>query len=106
MTSARMDPEHSASGRTRRPRLRAAAAALLMLMPGLHGVARAQDGPPSLILDTEIEDILHQEADPIFLAAGLDPKAMKIHIVGDKTLPFDDADMARAAVAELAGGKP
>lgn len=86
MTSARMDPEHSASGRTRRPRLRAAAAALLMLVPGLHGVARAQDGPPSLILDTEIEDILHQEADPIFLAAGLDPKAMKIHIVGDKTL--------------------
>jgi predicted Zn-dependent protease len=40
----------------------------------------------SLIRDTEIEAILHQDADPIFLAAGLDPKAVQIHLVADKEL--------------------
>ena len=53
--------------------------------------AFAQDndggGPPvSLIRDTEIEDILHQDADPVFTAAGLDPKTITIHIVGDNDL--------------------
>ena len=52
--------------------------------------AFAQDdagGPPvSLIRDTEIEEILHQDADPIFTAAGLDPKTITIHIVGDNDL--------------------
>ena len=40
----------------------------------------------SLIRDTEIEAILHQDADPIFLAAGLDPKAVQIHLVADNEL--------------------
>jgi predicted Zn-dependent protease len=44
--------------------------------------AMADDGPAlSLIRDTEIEAILHAEADPVFVAAGLDPKAVQIHIV-------------------------
>jgi predicted Zn-dependent protease len=44
--------------------------------------AMADDGPAiSLIRDTEIEQILHEEADPIFRAAGLDPKAVQIHLV-------------------------
>ena len=34
-----------------------------------------------IILDTEINDILHQEFDPIFRAAGLDPKSVTIVIV-------------------------
>lgn len=49
-------------------------------------VALAQDGGPSLIRDTEIEEILHHDADPIFAAAGLDPKNVRILIVGDKSL--------------------
>ena len=47
--------------------------------------ARAQDGP-SLIRDTEIEEILHRDADPIYAAAGLDPKTVRILLVGDKEL--------------------
>ena len=40
----------------------------------------------SLVRDTEIEEILHQDGDPIFVAAGLDPKDVQIHLVGDKEL--------------------
>ncbi|HEX4180563.1 MAG TPA: M48 family metalloprotease [Caulobacteraceae bacterium] len=45
--------------------------------------AWAQDAPISLIRDTEVEGILHRDADPIFRAAGIDPKAVTIYIVGD-----------------------
>ena len=49
--------------------------------------ARADSGPAiSLIRDTEIEAILHQDADPIFVAAGLAPKSVKIYIISDKEL--------------------
>lgn len=58
----------------------AAVAALALASP-----ARAADGP-SLIRDTEIEEILHRDADPIFAAAGLNPKDVHILIVGDKEL--------------------
>ncbi|HSZ52770.1 MAG TPA: M48 family metalloprotease [Caulobacteraceae bacterium] len=43
--------------------------------------AFAQDDAVSIIRDTEIEHILHEEADPIFQAAGLNPKAVQIHLV-------------------------
>ena len=45
-----------------------------------------EDGGVSIIRDTEIEAILRQDCDPIFLAAGLTPKNVQIHIVGDKEL--------------------
>ena len=49
--------------------------------------AFADDGPGiSIVRDTEIEAILHQDADPIFIAAGLDPKQVQIHLVGDKEI--------------------
>jgi predicted Zn-dependent protease len=50
----------------------------------LAPVSRAwpDDGPGvSIIRDTEIEAILHEEADPVFVAAGLDPKAVQIHLI-------------------------
>jgi predicted Zn-dependent protease len=50
------------------------------------GPAAAQGGPISLIRDTEVEEILHRDADPIFRAAGIDPKAVTIYIVGDQEL--------------------
>ena len=59
----------------------AAAMAGALLAP--VSAAFAQDGPISLIRDTEIEATLHADADPIFVAAGLDPKATKIYIVQD-----------------------
>ncbi|MBI1407606.1 MAG: M48 family metalloprotease [Caulobacter sp.] len=40
----------------------------------------------SLLRDTEIEEIMHQEADPLLIAAGLTPKDVRILLVGDKTL--------------------
>jgi predicted Zn-dependent protease len=51
-------------------------------------VARAQDdGDTETILrDTEIEEILHKESDPVFIAAGLDPKTVKIVLIGNKEI--------------------
>ena len=49
--------------------------------------AHAQQGPAvSLIRDTEIEQIVRKDADPILVAAGLEPKNIQIHLVGDKEL--------------------
>jgi predicted Zn-dependent protease len=48
--------------------------------------ALAQDQGVSIIRDTEIEETLHEDGDPIFVAAGLDPKSVQIHLVGDKEL--------------------
>ncbi len=64
-----------------------ALSALALLAAVLTPVApaHAQDGP-SLIRDTEIEEILHRDADPIYAAAGLDPKTVRILLVGDKEL--------------------
>jgi predicted Zn-dependent protease len=61
-------------------------AAVLAGALGPVSVANAQDGPVSLIRDTEIEAILHEDTDPILRAAGLDPKAVTIHIVGDRDM--------------------
>jgi predicted Zn-dependent protease len=47
---------------------------------------RAQDGGETLIRDTEIEEILHKDADPILKAAGIDPKTVQIAIIGSKEL--------------------
>lgn len=46
---------------------------------------RAQEGV-SQIRDTEIEDILHRDAEPILRAAGIDPKTVEIVLVGSKDL--------------------
>jgi predicted Zn-dependent protease len=64
-----------------------AVSALAVFASGLSlpQTALAQDGA-SLIRDTEIEEILHHDADPIFAAAGLEPQNVRILIVGDKTL--------------------
>jgi predicted Zn-dependent protease len=59
-------------------------AASLVLTAGLP--AFAQDDRVSLLRDTEIEEILHAEADPLIAAAGLTPKDVTILLVGDKTL--------------------
>jgi predicted Zn-dependent protease len=70
-----------------RLRLAIAAAALAAQLAWPAAQARAQGGPPvSIIRDTEIEEILHQDADPIFAAAGLDPKQVEIHLVSDPQL--------------------
>ena len=54
-------------------------------MPTASALAQAES-PVSIVRDTEIEEIIHQEADPIFAAAGLQPKQVQVHLVGDKEL--------------------
>jgi predicted Zn-dependent protease len=69
-----------------RPVFRAALAATLALSMVLRpGIAAAQFAPgDSLIRDTEIEEMLHRDAAPIFAAAGIDPKGIQVVLVGSK----------------------
>ena len=71
-------------------RLRKAAAAAGILLATLAlfppSVFAQDDANIQVIRDTEIEAILHQDADPIFVAAGLDPKAVKLVLLGDKEI--------------------
>jgi len=55
-----------------------ALASSIFLTPA--ATVQAQDDNQT-VLDTEVNEILHKECDPIFLAAGLDPKHMTIVIV-------------------------
>ena len=52
----------------------------------MSNLAYAQGGAPRTIEDTEITEILHKECDPIFAAAGLDPKTVEIVMIEDKDL--------------------
>ena len=61
----------------------AAAAMSSVLVPtaGLYAqTVSAQGGVPNQIRDTEIEEIMHQECDPVFAAAGIDPKRMQLDL--------------------------
>ncbi len=60
--------------------------AVVGLLATTPGHAVAQDGSITLTRDTEIEAILHDEADPIFAAANLDPAKVRIHLVEDPSL--------------------
>lgn len=79
-------PSRNRPCRRSRLGLAASAAALIGALAAPVGPAMAQDGPLSLIRDTEVESILHQDADPALIAAGIDPKTVHLHIVGDKDL--------------------
>jgi predicted Zn-dependent protease len=60
----------------------AATSALLSPIASAH----AQDGGGeqiNILRDTEIEAILHQEMDPVFAAANIDPKLVHLYLVGD-----------------------
>lgn len=63
-----------------------AAVAAVLLAP--VGAAHAQGDyfAPMIDRDTEIEAILHQEMDPVFAAANLDPKRVELYLVADGTL--------------------
>ncbi|UTP41502.1 M48 family metalloprotease [Phenylobacterium sp. LH3H17] len=48
--------------------------------------ARAQDEGIALIRDTEIEEILRKDSEPLFKAAGVDSKSIEILLIGSKEL--------------------
>ena len=56
----------------------------LVVRPTL--AAAQEGGHETLIRDTEIEEILHQDVAPIMTAAGIDPKTVQIAIIGSKDL--------------------
>ncbi|WP_091738247.1 M48 family metalloprotease [Phenylobacterium immobile] len=64
-----------------------------LALVGLTALTLVQSAAPafaqesqSLIRDTEIEEILHREADPILTAAGIDPKNVQVLLIGSKEL--------------------
>ncbi len=77
----------------KRPRNRRSAwllaTAMLAVLPSLilPATARAQGlaGIP-IVRDTEIEEALHKQCEPMWRAAGLDPAQMKVVLVGDKDI--------------------
>lgn len=70
------------SGRLRRAAF-AAAALLAGLMPA---AAHAQRSGISIARDSEIEETLRGYSEPLFVAAGLDPRAIRIVLVQDPSL--------------------
>jgi len=78
-------PAPCSSGRRRKlPFLRAALAGALCLSLMATPTARveAQGGALPMIRDAEIEAILREEANPIFIAAGLKPEDVSLYLVG------------------------
>ncbi|HEX4199348.1 MAG TPA: M48 family metalloprotease [Caulobacteraceae bacterium] len=65
--------------------LGALAMAGALLAPVSAAFAQDAAAPIPLLSDTEMSEILHADADPIYTAAGLNPKSVKIFIVGDPT---------------------
>jgi predicted Zn-dependent protease len=64
-----------------------AAAAAVALLPAVlaPGLAAAQPNI-SIIRDTEIEELIHRQATPVWEAAGLNPANVHIVLVGDKEI--------------------
>ena len=77
-----------APGGRRKRRWLSAVAAIALVAPTLTPPpAMAQDGPRiNLIRDTELEEVIHKEAEPMWRAAGLNPDNVHIVLVGDKEI--------------------
>lgn len=67
-------------------RRRRALTCLAAVVAGLSASWAAPALAQSLIRDTEIEEILRKDADPIFTVAGYNPKDVRLLLVGDKEL--------------------
>lgn len=67
-------------------RLRSIPALLLAVVLALTPLAPAAAQPISFIRDTELENTIRGYATPIFIAAGLDPGAVRIYLVNDRQI--------------------
>lgn len=79
MISASVKP----TGRNRRFAALVAAAIPLI---GSAPPAMAQDSGISLLRDAEIEEVLHRQADPLFIVAGINPADVNVLLIGSKDL--------------------
>jgi predicted Zn-dependent protease len=57
--------------------------ASLLAGPGVVAHAQDEGSGLNIVRDTEIEEILHQEMDPVFAAANIDPKRVDLYVVAD-----------------------
>ena len=57
---------------------------MLVLCSLAPGIAEAQS--IRIVSDAETEAMLHEYSDPLLRAAGIDPQAVKIHLVNDRNL--------------------
>ncbi len=64
----------------------AVGAAASVIVGPMASVAQAQQAAPRTIEDTEVDEILHKECDPVFIAAGINPHDMHIVLIEDKEL--------------------
>jgi predicted Zn-dependent protease len=83
-----------------------ALAALSTVASGPLSLANAQTAAaagaiPNQIRDTEIEEILHQECDPVFVAAGLDPKHMQLDLYQGEMNAFTVSANEEAIATDL-----
>jgi predicted Zn-dependent protease len=67
----------------RTPKFFAALLCILALLSASISPAFAQSKGPRLLRDAEIEGLLRIYAKPIFKAAGLNPNAVKVYLIGD-----------------------
>ncbi|HEY3800618.1 MAG TPA: M48 family metalloprotease [Caulobacteraceae bacterium] len=81
-----MSPRLHSKGRWLRVGLGVAATLSLALSPVAAANAQDQGDALNILRDTEIEGILHQEMDPIFAAANIDPARVELYIVGDREM--------------------
>jgi predicted Zn-dependent protease len=69
--------------------LRASASLLalagMVVAPVTAAHAQGEYFAPGIERDTEIEAILHQEMDPVFAAANIDPKRVELYVMNDPT---------------------
>src|ERR1700735_1847614 len=63
-----------------------AAITSLLAAPATAVHAQGEYFGPGIERDTEIEAIMHQEMDPIFAAANVDPKRVELYLVAAPTL--------------------
>ena len=83
-----------------------ALAALSTVASGPLSLAQAQTASaagaiPNQIRDTEIEEILHKECDPVFAAAGLDPKHTQIDLYQGEMNAFTISANEEAIATDL-----
>lgn len=62
------------------------AVAGLLWAPSTLAQAQGEYFAPNIARDTEIEAILHEEMDPVFAAANMDPSRVELYVVDDPTL--------------------
>ena len=63
----------------------------LISAPATLAHAQGEYFAPNIARDTEIEAILHEEMDPVFAAANVDPKRVELYVVDDPTLNAETA---------------